>query len=55
MDGRVLAEAFEEGLLDARPIGYSEETEDARATQELSPAEAALVAERLAALGYLGD
>jgi predicted AlkP superfamily phosphohydrolase/phosphomutase len=54
MDGRVLAELFEEGFLKAHPVAYREAgAEEARQDREVSPADQAIILERLKGLGYI--
>jgi predicted AlkP superfamily phosphohydrolase/phosphomutase len=54
MDGRVLAELFEEGFLKDRPVAYRQaEAEEARQEREVSPEDQAIILERLKGLGYI--
>jgi predicted AlkP superfamily phosphohydrolase/phosphomutase len=54
MDGRVLAELFEEGVLRDHPVAYREASAgEVRQDDEVSPAEQAIILERLKGLGYI--
>jgi hypothetical protein len=55
MDGKVLTEALQHGLLDKRPVQFSQPDDDRHDKEQSLPEEAAAEIEsRLRALGYLG-
>ncbi len=55
MDGRVLTEAHQHGLLDRRPVQFSQPDDDRHDKEQSLPQEdAAEIESRLRALGYLG-
>jgi predicted AlkP superfamily phosphohydrolase/phosphomutase len=55
MDGRVLTEALQRGLLDERPVRFAQPDDGHRDAEQALPEEdAAEIEERLRALGYLG-
>jgi predicted AlkP superfamily phosphohydrolase/phosphomutase len=54
MDGRVLAELFEEGFLKDHPVAYRETgLEEARQDCEVSPEDQEIILQRLKGLGYI--